>query len=258
MSLVGRTAVVTGGSQGLGAVVARLLAEAGVAVVVAARTEARLNAVAGDLRAAGHKAWGVRCDVTDPASVRALAEAAIGHLGRVDILVNNAGAAMSAPAQKTRLEDWNRMLAVNATSTFLCTQALLGGMLERGWGRVVNVASVAGISGDRYISAYSAAKHAVVGFTRSVAAETAGHGVTVNAVCPGYVDTQLTQETIERVAARTGKTHAEALQAVLRASQQPRLIAPEEVARVIVALCTEDGAALTGLAIGLDGGSFRP
>lgn len=256
MSLSGRNAVVTGGSQGLGAAVATLLAAQGAAVVVAARTQERLDVVAGTLRAAGHRAWAVRCDVTDPASVRGLAEAATAHLGQVDILINNAGAAMSALTHKTRLEDWNHMLAVNATSAFLCTQAFLGGMLERGWGRVVNVASIAGLAGGRYIAAYSAAKHAVVGFTRSVAAETAGHGVTVNAVCPGYVDTELTQRTLELVAARTGKTRAEALQAVLAASHQPRLITPEEIARVIVALCGEDGSALTGSAIALDGGAF--
>jgi len=252
--LAGRTAVVTGASRGLGEVVARRLAYAGATVVITARSPDRLDTVAGRLRSEGMTAWSIPCDVTDPAAVRALASAAATRLGHVDILVNNAGASMSAPVQKTSLEDWQRMLAVNATSAFLCTQAFLGAMLEHRWGRVVNVASVAGLTGSRYTSAYSAAKHALVGFTRSVAAETAGRGVTVNAVCPGYLDTPMTRETIERVSARTGRTAAEALQAVLAAQNQPRLITPDEVAKVIVALCGEDGAALTGQAISLEGG----
>ncbi len=159
-TLAGRGAVVTGGGQGIGKAVARALADAGAAVVVAARTEARVEAVAAELVAAGHRAWGARCDVSDPQSVAELARAATAWLGHVDVLINSAGVGHSAPVHRIALEDWNRVLAVNATGTFLCTRTFLPAMLERGWGRVVNVASIAGLGGGAYIAAYSASKHA--------------------------------------------------------------------------------------------------
>ncbi len=164
-------AVITGGGRGIGAAVARALAGEGAAVVVAARSEGEIDAVARELRDAGGRAWAVRCDVTDPASVEALRAAAEERLGGVDVLVNNAGVGHSAPLEKTSLEVWQRIFAVNVTGTFLCTRAFLPAMIEAGWGRVVNVASIAGKMGAPYISAYAASKHAVVGFTRSVAAE---------------------------------------------------------------------------------------
>jgi NAD(P)-dependent dehydrogenase (short-subunit alcohol dehydrogenase family) len=238
VTLTGRCAVVTGGGSGIGAAVARALAGAGAAVVVTARSIERLEAVAGEIRHSGGTAWPLPCDVTDPESVRAMADAARRQLGgNPDILVNNAGLAHSAPLPRTTLEDWNRVLAVNATGTFLVTQAFLPAMLERRRGAIVNVASVAGLAGARYIAAYAAAKHAVVGFTRSVAAEVEGTGVTCNAVCPGYVDTDMTRESVARVVAKTGKTPADALQAMLDASSQRRLITPEEVAQSVLALC---------------------
>lgn len=253
MRLTGATAVVTGGSQGLGAAVARTLAAEGAAVVVAARTGPKIEATAAAIRATGQLAWAVRCDVTDPASVRALAEAAARHFDRADILVNNAGLAHSAPLHRLTLDDWNRVFAVNATGTFLCTQAFLAQMLERNWGRIVNVASVAGLHGARYIAAYSAAKHAVIGFTRAVAAEVAGTGVTCNAVCPGYVDTDMTQQSVERVMAKTGKSREDALAAMLATTSQQRLIPPEVVARAVVSLCDRSSGDVNGEAIVIDG-----
>src|SRR5438477_511400 len=204
VTLAGRGAVVTGGSRGIGLAVARALAEAGAAVVVAARGPDGLEAAARALCAAGRRAWAVPCDVADPEGVRTLAREAETRLGHVDILVNNAGISHSASVQKTTLEDWQRILTANATGPFLCIQAFLPGMLARGWGRVVNIASVAGLGGGKYITAYSASKHAVVGLTRSVAAEVAGTGVTVNAVCPGYVDTEMTRQSVSRIGAKTG------------------------------------------------------
>lgn len=260
LELAGRTAVVTGAGRGIGRAVARSLAEAGAAVVVAARTGREIEAVAAELSGEGHRALAVRCDVTDPASVERLAEEA-GRLaeeagGSVDILVNNAGAAHSAPVHKTELEDWNRMLAVNATGTFLCTRALLPGMLERGWGRIVNVVSVAGLTGARYIAAYAASKHAVIGLTRCTAAETAAHGVTVNAVCPGYVDTPMTTESLRRIAEKTGRSAEGALQAILAGTPQKRLIQPAEVAHAVLFLCHEEARGINGGSIVIDGGEL--
>jgi NAD(P)-dependent dehydrogenase (short-subunit alcohol dehydrogenase family)/enamine deaminase RidA (YjgF/YER057c/UK114 family) len=176
------------------------------------------------------------------------------EVGPVAVLVNNAGAAASMPVARTSLEDWNRIIAVNATGAFLCTRAFLPGMLGRKWGRVVNVASTAGLSGGKYLAAYSAAKHALVGLTRSAAAEVAGTGVTVNAVCPNFVDTEMTAETVARIVAKTGRTREDALAAVLASAGQTRLIPAEEVAAAVVALATADGARPpNGEALILDG-----
>jgi len=246
VTLAGRGAVVTGAGRGIGMAVARALAGVGAAVVVAARTRDAIEAVAMELRAAGGRAWAVSCDVTNLANVQALARAAETHLGHVDILVNNAGISHSAPLQKITLEDWNRILTVNATGTFLCTQAFLPRMVERRWGRVVNIASVAGLGGGKYIAAYSASKHAVVGFTRSAAAEVAGTGVTVNAVCPGYVDTNMTRESVARIAAKTKMSPEAALRAALETTGQRRLISPEDVAHAVLTLCDDAGRETNG------------
>ncbi len=256
-TLAGRGAVVTGGGQGIGKAVARALADAGAAVVVAARTEARVEAVARELVAAGHRAWSARCDVSDPQGVAELARAAAARLGHVDVLINSAGVGHSAPVHRIALEDWNRVLAVNATGTFLCTRTFLPAMLERGWGRVVNVASIAGLGGGPYIAAYSASKHAVVGLTRCVAAEVAGTGVTANAVCPGYVDTEMTSQSLDRIVAKTGLSREEALAAALRGVGQRELIPPERVADVVRSLCDEQAGGTNGEAIVIDGGDSR-
>ena len=253
MRFSGSVAVVTGGGQGIGAAVARALASEGAAVVVAARSVDRIERVAGEIKKAGGKAWAVPCDVTDAASVHSLAQAAGRRAGMVDILVNNAGVAHSAPLAKTTLEDWNRVLAVNATGTFLCTQAFLPAMVLRKQGAVVNVASVAGLAGARYIAAYAAAKHAVIGLTRSVAAELEGTGVTCNAVCPGFVDTEMTKESVARVVGKTGKSSADALAAMLASAGQRRLITADEVAQAVLALCDPHGQRPNGTAVTIAG-----
>lgn len=254
MSLDGRGAVVTGGGRGIGAAVARGLAAAGARVVVAARTKSEIDRVAAELRTRFGEAFAVVCDVSRPQSVRALARAAFGRLGRVDILVNNAGIATSAPVRSLTLEEWNRTLAVNATGTFLCTQAFLGGMVERAWGRVVNIASIAARTGGPYLAAYAASKHAVLGFTRCAAAEVATDGVTVNAVCPGFVDTDMTAESVKRIVRKTGISRDKALDHIRRTSAQKRLIEPEEVAHVVLALCDERARGVNGQAVVIDGG----
>jgi len=247
--LAGRGAVVTGGGRGIGAAIAGGLAGAGAGVVVAARTAAEVEAVAAELRDRGGRAWPAVCDVTDERSVRRLGGEARSRLGTVDILVNNAGTATSARLEKLTLEEWNRMLSVHATGTFLCTREFAPGMAERGWGRVVNVASLAGLEGAKYVAHYSAAKHAVIGFTRSVALELAGRGVTVNAVCPGYVDTPLTERTLAGVQSRAGLPRDRALAAVLATTGQSRLVTADEVAAAVLELCGESAGDVNGQAI---------
>jgi NAD(P)-dependent dehydrogenase (short-subunit alcohol dehydrogenase family) len=249
-----RSAIVTGGGRGIGAAIARSLAEEGAAVCVCARNEAGIRNTASRLRADGGRAWALPCDVTDPGSVRRMVDEAVARMDAIDILVNNAGAASSAPLAKITLEEWNRLFAVNATGTFLCTQAVVPAMVEREWGRVVNVASVAARTGARYVAAYTAAKHAVLGFTRAVAAEVADTGVTVNAVCPGYVDTEMTTESVDRIVLKTGLSRDEAIAALLATTPQSRLIEPEEVAETVLSLCFDDARTVNGEALVLDGG----
>ena len=254
--LEGRGAVVTGGGRGIGAAVALALAAEGARVVIAARTAAEVESVAGEIESAGGAAWPVQVDVTDPGSVDALAEAARRRLGDVEILVNSAGVAHSASLARQTLEEWERIFAINVTGTFLATKAFLPAMMERGRGRVINLASVAGLAGARYIGAYAASKHAVVGFTRSIAAEAAPRGVTVNAVCPGYVDTRLTDESVARIVERAGLSEAEAREAILATSPQRRLIEPEEVARAVTWLCEDAARGVNGQTIVIDGGGL--
>ena len=246
----------TGGGRGIGAAVARALAAQGAGLVVAARTAREIEEVASELRERADTAWAVTCDVTDEASVMELGREARRLLGSVDILVNSAGDSASAPLRKITLADWERMMDVNATGTFLCTREFAPEMAGRGWGRIVNVASIAGLEGAKYVSHYSAAKHAVLGFTRSVAAEFAGVGVTVNAVCPGYVDTPMTERTLANVEAQAGLSREEALAAVLASSGQDRLLRPDEVAAAVLDLCT-GGSGLNGQAVLLKSGGVR-
>lgn len=247
--LEGRAAVVTGGGRGIGRAVALALGAAGASVLVAARNAEEIERVAAEVRALGVRGWMRPCDVANEADVRALGEEARHRLGAVDILVNNAGVGGSAPLAKITLAEWDRMLAVNATGTFLCTREFAPAMAQRGWGRVINVASLAGVEGAKYIAHYSAAKHAVVGFTRSLALEFADRGVTFNAACPAYVDSPMTEQTLANVEARAGLSRDQALAAVLATTGQERLVTPEEVAALVVELCRPEAAGTTGQAI---------
>ena len=245
-------ALVTGGGRGIGAAAGMALAKAGAKVSLAARNETQVVEIASEIRRNGQEAFAFRCDATDPRQVRDLALSATEAMGRIDILVNNAGTATSNPLSKITHAEWQHIMDVNATGTFLCSQAVYEKMASRRWGRIVNIASIAGLEGGKYISAYTAAKHAVVGFTKAMAIESKGKGITVNAVCPGYVDTPLTDETISRIMHHTGKSWEEALASLLAQSGQPRLIRAHEVADEIVSLCLEEAGGRNGELVILD------
>ncbi|MFN5048851.1 SDR family NAD(P)-dependent oxidoreductase [Roseateles sp.] len=242
-----RHAVITGGGSRIGAAVARQLLDQGLRVTLMGRSLERLRA---QQQALGGEVGIQACDVGDEASV-ATAFAAVGP---VDILVNNAGQVETAPLARTSLETWQRLLNVNLTGTFLCSRAVLPGMSERGFGRIVNVASTAALKGYAYVAAYCAAKHGVLGLTRALALETVKKGITVNAVCPGYTETEIVAQAVQTIMAKTGRT-AEAARAELAAANpQGRLIQPEEVAATVAWLVGEGSASITGQAIAVAGG----
>jgi NAD(P)-dependent dehydrogenase (short-subunit alcohol dehydrogenase family) len=237
--------VVTGGGKGIGAAVVARFAAAGDRVVAVGRDRAALEE-------SGASA-AEPCDVTDEAEVAALFE----RLGHVDVLVNNAGVSTSAPLGRTTLDDWHAQLAVNATGAFLCTRAVVPGMIERADGRIVTVASTAGRAGTRYTAAYTASKHAAVGLMRAVAAEVAGTGVTANAVCPAFVRTDMTRRSVARIVAATGRDEEEAEAALAAASPLGRLLEPEEVAFAVAFLAAPEAGAINGQTLVLDGGGIQ-
>jgi len=254
-SLAGRHAVVTGGGRGIGAAVASELARLGASVTIMGRDAATLQRQAAELSARhGGDVHATSCDVADDASVeRAFADARAA-LGDPYVLVNNAGQGISAPLVQTTREAWDRLLAVNLTGSFLCMQQVLPRMLAAREGRIVNVASTAGVRGYARLAAYSATKHGVVGLTRSAAAEVAKQGVTVNAVCPGYVDTDMAQDGVDNLVRALGKTPDEARAMLARTLPRGTLLDPAEVAAVVGWLCSPGAAGISGQAIVINGG----
>jgi len=255
--LNGKLALITGGGRGIGRAIALKFAEQHARVVVAARTAAQVELVVREITAAGTgEALGLVCDVANRESVdQMFADLREHFVTEVSILVNNAGVAETATLPNTTDELWHQHLAINLTGTFYCMRNALPAMLASGWGRIINIASVAGKIGAPYISAYSASKHGVLGLTRSVALEVGSSGVTVNAICPGYVDTDMVSRGVERITARTGRSAEEALATIKKMSPQNRLVTPEEVASVALLLASDEGRGINGQGINIDGGT---
>jgi len=247
--------VVTGAGRGIGAAIAHALIEHGASVSLLGRDVRRLEEQAAWV---GGATQTIAVDVSDEPSVLHAFAVIRERFARIDILVNNAGQAESAPFAKTSLALWNRLLGVNLTGSFLCCREVVPGMLKQGGGRVVNVSSTAGLVGYAYVSAYVAAKHGVIGLTRALALETAKSGVTVNAVCPGYTETDIVREAVSNIVKKTGKNEAEARAALTKVNPQGRFVQPSEVANAVLWLCLPGSESITGQSIAIAGGEVMP
>jgi NAD(P)-dependent dehydrogenase (short-subunit alcohol dehydrogenase family) len=253
--LEGSHAIVTGGSRGIGAAIAAALARRGATLTIMSRSREELEQRARSLsKDHSVKVGAVPCDVTNEQSVRTAFARAVDERGPTAVLVNNAGTAESALFAQTSREVWDRMISVNLTATYTCTAQVLPAMLEARAGRIVNVASTAGLRGYKTMTAYCAAKHGVVGFTRALALETAKHGITVNAVCPGYTETDLTDTAISNLVSTLGKTAAEARAMLVRIIPRGALTSPDEVASAVAWLCAPEASAVTGVSLPIAGG----
>ena len=251
LPLAGRHALVTGAGRGIGAAIAARLAGEGARVTLVSRTRSQLEATAARL---GEAAQCVCADVADSQSVLGAFEQAVRAFGAVDILINNAGQAQSGPLHRAPEALWHTMIAVNLTGTYHCIRAALPAMFERKFGRVVNVASTAGLRGYPYVAAYCASKHGVIGLTRALALEVAERQVTVNAVCPGYTDTGIAADAIANIQKLTGRSAEQARAALTKSNPQGRLVQPDEVANAVAWLCVPGSESINGQSIAIAGG----
>ncbi|HLH60260.1 MAG TPA: SDR family NAD(P)-dependent oxidoreductase [Ktedonobacteraceae bacterium] len=252
--LTGKRAVVTGAGRGIGRSIALALAAAGADVAVTARTTADLESVVEQISALGRKSLSTPCDVTDSQQVQSMARAFLEGLGGIDILVNNAGNAGSHKFLNHPDELWHRMLAINLTSVYYVTKAFVPALIDQRAGRIINIASIASRVGGSYIVAYTAAKHGVLGLTRALATELLPYNITVNAICPGYVDTPMTDASVANISNRTGMPEEKAREVLAKTSPQNRLIGPEEVAAIALFLAQDVTKGITGQAFNIDGG----
>jgi NAD(P)-dependent dehydrogenase (short-subunit alcohol dehydrogenase family) len=256
-ALRGKHAVVTGASRGIGAAIASTLARHGADLTLMSRNEAKLSELAATLtKTYGTRAQAVAVDLAQPEQIAGAFARAADAFGPPHILVNNAGIAIAAPIHRTELADWQRVMDLNVTGPFLCIRAIVKQMTKSDYGRIVNVASTAGLTGYAYCAAYCAAKHGLIGMTRALARELATTSVTVNAVCPGYTDTEIVAEAVGNIVAKTGRTPEQALKELTVHNPQGRLIRPEEVAEAVGWLCLPSSASITGQSIVVAGGEL--
>jgi len=242
--------VITGGGSGIGASIAEVLAKTGAKTTIMGRDNQRLQEKAEQLP----QGFATAVDVTDQEKVNIAFQKAVQKHGVIDILINNAGNAISVLFEKMTAEQWNEMISLNLTGVFHCTQACLPAMKKQKWGRVINIASTAGLIGYAYVTAYSAAKHGVIGLTRSLALETANIGITVNAICPGYTETELTERAIDNISLIRGQSKTEAREELLKNNPQKIFIQPHEIANTVLWLCQQESGSVTGQAISISGG----